>query len=48
MELTGAEFNNPGQQQMLLLFKWKQDRMIVSNEHAPLGAKALILVNAIR
>ena len=38
----------PWQQQRLLLFKWKQDRMITSNEHAPLGAKALILVNAIR
>ena len=34
----------PEQQQKQLLPVWKQDKMIISKEYAPLGAKALILV----
>ena len=34
----------PGQQQKLLLPVWKQDKMIISKEYAPLGAKALFLL----
>ena len=32
----------PEQQQKQLLPVWKQDKMIISKEYAPLGAKALI------
>ena len=34
----------PGQQQGLLLPLWNQDKIIILKEYAPLGAKALILV----
>ena len=37
----------PRQKQRLLLPVWKQEKVIISKEYAPLGAKALILVNSL-
>ena len=40
----GLDLIMPRQQQNILLHVWKQDKINISKEYGPLGAKALILV----